>query len=137
MSKLLCAALLVVLASCDDALNSKPANSELLGLWTCKQLPAKFLKNIGSPASVVSSIQLNGDGSFTAQSIAKRSPDRLTDLQGKWSIVDPSMTPSGKWSVEIDGYFFRLARKGGKLVLEQSIDVLKGYEAEFERKTSR
>ncbi len=135
--QLLFASLLMILTSCEDSLTVKPAKSELVGLWKCKQLPKGFLKSIGNLASVECSIQFNTNGSFVAKSIPHRDPHRLIDLQGTWRMLDPSMTPSGKWSVEINGTFLRLVRRGGKLVLKQSIDVLNGYEAEYEQESSR
>lgn len=90
----------------------------------------------GKPGFEECSIQFNHDGTFAAKSIPIRDPHRLADLAGKWDILDPSMTPSGKWSVEIDGTFLRLARQGGNLMLMQSIDVLADYRAEYERENS-
>ena len=127
----------MLLASCDDSVTSKPAEKELIGLWKCKKLPEGFLKSAGNPAFVACSIQFNPDGSFVAKSIPDRDPHRLTDFQGKWRMIDPAMTPSGEWSVEINGTFLRFARQGGKLVLKQSIDVLGGYRADYEHEDAR
>jgi|GEM_PF-1977798 len=133
IAKLLCASLLMTLTSCEDSVTSKPAATELVGLWKCKKLPDGFLKSAGGPVLVECSIQFNLDGTFVAKSLPERDPYRLADSIGKWDILDPSKTPSGEWSVEIDGTFLRFARRGGKLLLKQSIDVLAGYRAEYER----
>lgn len=129
----LCTTVLLLFASCDDSVSSKPQDREVVGVWKCKQLPEDFLRRAGESAAVVSSITFNADGTFVAKSFPDRDPYRLRDFQGNWHVTDPSMTPAGKWSVEIEGKFLRFARRGSKLVLKQLIDAIYEYGAEFER----
>ena len=128
--------LILMLSSCGRPETIEPKITDLVGKWKCETLPHEFLKSAGVSSVAVSNIIFNADGTYIASSFPQSSPHRLQDTSGKWVIVDPSMTPSGKWSIEVDGNFLQLKRKGDSLFIHQAIDVLNAYNAEFEKENS-
>lgn len=130
------AGILLVCVSCNNAVQVAPSAAEVVGEWRSTELPAEFLKNVGAPATTASVIQLNTDGSFSARSFPQRSPPRLSDLTGSWVISDPSITPTGTWSIELNGVFLQLRKQGGELVLRHSIDVLNEYRTDYKKTLS-
>lgn len=126
---------LIVCSSCKRSVGVAPSATDISGEWRCDNLPSAFLKSAGAPATAVSNLELKPNGLFTAKMFPQRSPSRLIDFTGTWTISDPSVTPSGKWSVELGGTFLEIQKRGGGLILHQSIDVLNGYSADFMRTT--
>ena len=125
--------LIWMLSSCGHPETVEPKITDLVGKWNCDTLPCEFLKSAGVTSLAISSIIFNADGTYIAKALPQSSPHRLQDISGNWVIVDPPMTPSGKWSIELNGTFLQLKSRGDNLFIHLSIDVLKSYNAEFEK----
>ena len=81
-----------------------------------------------------SELRLNRGGSFYAESFPKSDPMRLVEVGGPWVLRDPTTTPSGTCSLEMDGEFLSIRKRGDQLVLHYPIDVLEGHSTDYIRK---
>lgn len=122
---------ILVLSSCsDEPVMSLPRLEDLAGEWECEELPRRTEAAIGK-ASVLGKLVLNRGGSYSVKNFPVADPMRLIDASGQWTLLDPTMTPSGVCSIELDGCFLALRRRGDRFVLRYPIDVLQGYFAEY------
>lgn len=140
MKKLIATAILIVaLTSCgSEPVSSEPAKTELIGEWECAELPDGFIREVGSkPTNPISRISIREDGGLSASNFPVRSPYRLIDIDGAWGLSDPSVTPSGAWSVEFQGHHLQCRRQGGELVLRCTISGKDNYSAEYKKKQNK
>lgn len=120
-----------VLASCEDKpVMSLPRVEDLAGNWECKELPKRTQAAIGM-ASKLGPLVLERGGRYSVTKFPLSDPLRLADRKGQWSLLDPTMTPSGACSVELDGVFLSIYRRGNKFILRYPIDVIEGYSSEY------
>ena len=133
------AALIVVFTSCgSEPVSSEPARSEVIGEWECADLPDGFIREVGSTvANPISSISIREDGGLSASNFPVRSPYRFMNIEGGWGLSDPSITPSGAWSVEFQGHHLQCRRLGGELVLRLTISGKDNYSAEYKKKQNK
>jgi len=108
-----------------------PNKEELIGTWECQPLPRRTLQALGKAPS---ELRLNRGGSFYAERFPKSDPMRLVETGGPWVLLDPTITPSGSCSIEMDGEFLSISKRGDQLVLHYPIDVISGHSAEYIRK---
>jgi hypothetical protein len=93
----------------------RPDRTEIVGVWECSEFPAGFVSKVGTRKS---SITIRDDGTCSASNFPQRSPYRFIDAgRSTWRLIDPSMTPSGSWSIEFDGNFLQCRRNGAQLEL--------------------
>ncbi len=113
----------------------KPARDEIVGVWECSEFPSKFLGEAGGPVGTQKSrIVFRDDGTCTASHFPQRTPYRFTDIvNSSWQITDPSMTPSGIWSVEFEGNFLKCLRAGADLELRFTISAMDHYTVDYKR----
>ncbi|MEM9237662.1 MAG: hypothetical protein AAGB14_12865 [Verrucomicrobiota bacterium] len=112
-------------------LRSEPERSEIVGEWECADLPRGFIAQLDKTGSGISKISIRDDGSLSASNFPQRSPYRLIDIDGAWSLSDPSITPSGAWSVEFQRKHLQVRRQLGRLVLRYSISGKDNYYADY------
>jgi hypothetical protein len=108
-----------------------PNKEELIGTWECEPLPKRTLEALGKAPS---QLKLNRGGSFHAEIFPMSEPMRLVEKGGPWELLDPTMTPSGSCSIELNGVFLSIRKRGDQLVLHYPIDVLEGHSADYIRK---
>ena len=128
-------ALMAILPCCGSKpSNSKPSQTEITGHWECTQFPEGFIRQVGSnTTNPISSLSIRDDGSISARSFPARSPYRFIDIDGTWEIAEPSMTPSGSWSVEFQGQHLQCRRNGDHLVLRYTISGKDNYSVEYQK----
>ncbi|MBE7494822.1 MAG: hypothetical protein HS117_07745 [Verrucomicrobiaceae bacterium] len=129
----------LLLRGCDSTpVGVEPAKTELVGVWECTEFSARFLQQLGiPPGTLTSRIEIREDGGCAATKFPVDEPYRLVELPSPgWRLVDPSMTPSGTWSLELDGHFLNCRRDGETLVLRHPFGVLAGYRIDFRRKAA-
>ena len=126
---------LAALTGCDSRpVASKPHDHEITGVWVCSDFPSGFLaKAKVGPASPTSKIEIRKDGSCSASNMPQRDPYRFVDVSSSWTLTDPSMTPSGTWSVELGGNFLQCRRKGDDLELRYLISGMDEYSVTYQR----
>lgn len=131
-ARLLVSALFAVfISSCgDQPVMVLPKVNEMVGTWECEALPKRTEAAIGSRL-LLGEIVLKGDGKYSVSGFPISDPLRLINRRGTWNLIDPSMTPSGVASIELDGVFLSIRRRGDRYVLYYPIDVLQGYSAEY------
>ena len=114
---------------------AKPAPNEIVGVWECKEFPAGFLREVGNAVGTrVSQIVIRDDGTCTASKFPQRTPYRFIDAAtSSWTLIDPSMTPSGVWSVEFDGNFLQCRRAGKHLQLRYFISGKDEYSVNYKK----
>ncbi len=124
-----------LLAGCDGApVESAPERSEIVGVWRCGDFPSRFMGYAGAdPASTVSRITFYEDGRCLASKLPRRSPDGFIDLDSTWALHPGTRTPSGYWSVEVDGYFLQCRRVGEALELRLTISATDNFFARYRR----
>jgi len=97
----------------------RPDRTEIVGVWECSEFPASFVSEAGTRKS---SITVRDDGTCSASNFPQRSPYRFIDAANStWRLIDPSMTPSGSWSIEFDENFLQCRRNGAQLELRYLI----------------
>ncbi|HEY8991617.1 MAG TPA: hypothetical protein VIM46_06545 [Luteolibacter sp.] len=136
MKMLVTIAALAVLTSCDSKpVVEKPASNELAGVWECSDFPAEFLTKAGKATSPPRSrILIRHDGSCAAVNFPQSAPYRFSDVaNASWQLVGPFMTPSGAWSVELDGVFLQCRRSGGRLELRYHISATDAWTVNYKR----
>ncbi len=115
--------------------SSQPVKSEIVGEWECTDLPEGFVQQvdnkIGNP---IGRITIREDGGLSASSFPQRSPYRLVDVDGVWELTDPSMTPTGTWSVEFQGEHLQCRRGVRQLILRYTISGKDNYYAVYKKK---
>jgi len=131
--------LISALTSCGSKpVTSEPANVEIIGEWECSEFPRGFVAKAGSETNRPTSIILiQNDGSFSARSFPQREPYRYEDFDGGWELADPSITPSGSWSIEFQGNHLQCRRDGSELVLRYTIDGMDEYSVEYTKKQNK
>ena len=98
-----------------QAIDSK----SVVGMWECRNFTKELSVKIGLKKHVRSNLEIKGDGSFVASNFPVRGPYRLIPvLNGSWEILSGKMTPSGKDSIYLDGYFLTGSKKNGVECLE-------------------
>lgn len=128
-------ALLTLLTGCGSKpVDSKPARAELIGEWQSTGLPSGFVRDVGSDAGASSTLSIHDNGSFTARFFPQRSPYRYIDFTGAWELADPSVTPSGSWSIEVQGNHLQCRSEDGQLVLRYTISGKDNYLVEYKKK---
>jgi hypothetical protein len=109
----------------------KPDRAEIVGVWECSELPAGFVSEAGTRKS---NITIRNDGTCTASNFPQRSPHRFIDaVNSSWRLIDPSMTPSGSWSIEFDGNFLECRRNGAQLELRYLISGKDEFSVNYKR----
>ena len=129
--------MLALVVSCGSKpVTEEPDVEELLGVWECSDFPSGFLDKVGLAKPIpISRVVIREDGSCSAENFPQRSPYRFEDLPASnWSLVDPSRTPSGAWSVEIAGHYLQCRRKGDELRLRCLISGMDEYAVTYRRK---
>ena len=124
--------------SCDSKpVDQTPSKKELVGIWECVSFPETFLKEVGeSPGSILSQITILADGTLTANKLPERDPYRFIEIsRSSWSLADPSVTPSGSWSLSFKGQHLQCRGKGDELILRLTISGMDNYYADYRRKT--
>ena len=115
--------------------SSQPEKSEIVGEWECTDLPEGFVRQvdnkIGNP---IGRISIRDDGGLSASNFPQRSPYRLVDVDGVWELADPSMTPTGAWSVEFQGEHLQCRRGVRQLILRYTISGKDNYYAVYKKK---
>lgn len=109
-----------ILSSCDSRpVDKQPSINEVVGIWECSEFPSTLLKETGVGSGMITSrIEFRRDGSCTATHFPQRSPYKFINVGvASWELIDPSMTPSGSWSIEFSGNFLQCRDDGGSLVL--------------------
>jgi hypothetical protein len=125
-----------ILTSCGKKpLVDKPDVEEIVGVWECSDFPSEFLAKVGNAAgSRRSQIVIREDGTCSASNMPQRSPYRFIEVpNSSWTFTDPSMTPSGAWSIEFDGYFLQCRRSGDRLELSYLISGKDEYSVNYKR----
>ena len=113
--------------------DSKPARNELVGEWNSTGFPAGFVRDAGGAASGIASISIKNDGSFSAIHFPQRDPYRYVNLNTTWELADPSITPSGSWSIEAQGEHLQCRKKGSQLILRYTISGKDNYSVEYKK----
>ena len=114
---------------------SKPERTAVVGQWECSDLPQGFVQQVGEAAEdLVCTLVIREDGSLSASNFPQRSPYRLVDIESAWRLSDPSMTPSGSWSVSFGEGHLQCRERFGNLILSYSISGKDSYYAKFQRK---
>ena len=113
---------------------SKPEKSEIVGEWECVDLPEGFISQLDGAGGHISRISFREDGTLTTSNFPQRSPYRLVDIDSVWSLSDPSITPSGAWSVEFQMEHLQFRRHLGRLVLRYSISGKDNYYANYKKR---
>jgi hypothetical protein len=117
--------------SCQDhAVKTAPPHSDLVGTWVWDSVPGN-LKSATDSIPKTGALVLNSDGTYTANGFPLRSPLRFVNRSGNWEVIDGSMTPSGKYSIEMDGIFLSIRRRGDRFVLHHAVDVLNDYRVDY------
>jgi hypothetical protein len=113
----------------------KPAPNEIVGVWECSEFPSGFLREVGSADGTrMSQLAIRDDGTCTASNFPQRTPYRFIDVAiSSWTLTDPSMTPSGAWSIEFDGNFLQCRRAGEHLELRYLISGKDEYSVNYKR----
>jgi hypothetical protein len=127
---------IAILTSCGSKpVVDKPATGEIVGVWECSDFPSGFLAKAGVDAgSQRSRIVIREDGTCSASNMPQRSPYRFIEVpNSSWTLTDPSMTPSGAWSVEFDGHLLQFRRAGDRLELGHLISGKEEYSVEYKR----
>lgn len=121
------------LVGCDKPVTLKPSTTEIVGTWSCSELPDSFVAEIkNSPASLSSSIEIREDGSFTTRNFPLRDPARLWNAAGKWELTDyPTPAPKGQWMLNLGGEWIRIRSKGSDKYLRYWIDPVAHWKADF------
>lgn len=121
------------LTSCGgNYISAQPSISRLEGEWVQYEISKELRsKNINSS---VGNLILHRDGRFEANGLAVRDPLRLMATKGSWRVAGPTVTPSGKWSVELDGPIFLVVTEtGGDLLLHHTVDPVENLRVSFKR----
>lgn len=113
---------------------SKPERSEIIGEWECVDLPQGFICQLDGAGSRISKITIRDDGTLVATIFPQRSPYRFADIDSEWSLSDPSITPTGSWSVEFQFEHLQLRRHLGQLVMRYSISGKDNYYANYRKR---
>ena len=127
---------IAVLTSCESKpVVDEPEAGEIVGVWECSKFPSGFLAKVRADAGTQKSvIVIREDGTCTASNLPQRSPYRLIDMpSSSWTLTDPSMTPSGAWSVEFDGHFLQCRRIGDQLELRYVIRGKDEYSVSYKQ----
>ncbi len=108
----------ILLAGCGSSpVDRQPTKTEIAGTYTAQL-----------PNGLVSTVTVGSNGEITGSNVPERSLSsddiNYRRVQSTWRFTDPSMTPSGFWSIEFDGMFFSIYSSGGKFFLHHSYDVL-------------
>ncbi len=113
-------AVFAVVAGCGSKPTvDRPDRTEMVGVWECSEYPAGFASEAGTRMSVIT---IRDDGTCSASNFPQRSPYRFINATNStWTLIDPSMTPSGSWSIEFDGNFLQCRRNGAQLELRYLI----------------
>lgn len=113
-------AIFAVVSGCSSKpVEDEPDRTEIVGVWECSEFPAGFTSEAGTRTS---KITIRDDGTCSAKNFPKRSPYRFIDADNSvWTLTDPSMTPSGSWSIEFGGNFLQCRRDGDQLELRYLI----------------
>ena len=133
------AALIGALSSCGSKpVSSEPARTEITGEWECSDFPTGFVSEVGgSIADPVGTISIRGDGSISASNFPGRDPYRFVEITGVWELADPTITPTGSWSVEFQGNHLQCRRSGEQLILRNTISGKNGYFADYKKKPNK
>ena len=119
--------IVVLLSGCGSrAVSEKPAATALAGTYTAKLEDGRI-------SSLT--LSLNGNVAGSVVPVCRMDTDRIdyNDIQSTWSLIDPSMTPSGSWCVEFEGWFLRIYTDGTNLSLHYPYDVLNHKTAIYTR----
>lgn len=136
MKKLITIATLVGSLTCcgSKPVDSKPARDELVGEWQSEGFPDGFVREAGNSGGSPSRISIKNDGSFSATLFPQRDPYRYVNLNGIWELSDPSMTPSGSWSIYGGGEHFQCRKDGSQLLLRYTISGMDNYSVDYKKK---
>jgi hypothetical protein len=131
--------IIAALTSCGSKpVSSEPRRSEVIGEWECSELPDGFIREAGSKiANPTSKISIREDGSLSASNFPVRSPYRFVDINCVWGLSDPSITPSGTWSVEMQGHHLQCRRQSKELVLRLTISGKDNYFAYYKKRQNK
>lgn len=131
MSALLGGILVFIMSSCgDEPVMKTPVINDLVGVWECQGFSKREKNKVGNEMNPGNLI-LQSNRTYIAQKFPVSDPLRMIEKNGRWDLLDPSITPSGVCSVELDGNFLSLYRRGDKLVLRYPVDVLEGISVEY------
>ena len=113
----------------------KPARDEVVGVWECSEFQPGFLRGDGSTDGArISRIVIRDDGTCSASNFPQRTPYRFIDIDhASWVLRDPSMTPSGAWSVEFNGEFLQCRRTRKDIELRYTISGKDEYSVNYKR----
>ena len=119
------AGLLKFLASCGPApIDEQPSLGALAGEYEATLEDGK-----------VSRLYLSEEGFLTAVSVPVRSMGLSKiehhTIQDLGQLQAPSNTPSGTWSLEVDGQFFQIYRDGEEVLFKLPYDVLNNKTATY------
>ncbi len=116
-------------------MTDKPSLIEIVGVWECSEFPSGFLRQAGSVDDTpMSRITIRDDGTCTASHFPQRTPYRFIDVaNSSWALTDPSITPSGAWSIEFNGNFLQCRRAGEHLELRYLISGKGEYSVNYKR----
>ncbi len=107
-----------------------PTINDLVGIWECQGF-LKPIKNADGDEVSPGDLILKSNKGFSVRNFPVSEPLRMIEKVGRWDLLDPSITPHGVYSVDLDGFFLALYRRGDKLVLHYPVDVLKGISVEY------
>ena len=129
-------AVCIILSPSDEPVMNLPAVEDLAGEWECQGGLRGAKVAIGNgmkPGNLI----LRSNRICIAQNFPEPHPLRLIEKSGPWDLLDPTRTPSGVCSVELDGTFLSLHHRGDKLVLHYPVDVLEGISVEYVKTNPR
>ncbi len=98
--------LVFMMPSCsDEPVMTLPAVEDLDGVWECQGFSKQTKVAMGNeikPGNLV----LRRDGAYRVQNCPVSDPLRMIEKSGRWDLLDPTITPSGVSSVELNGTFY-------------------------------
>jgi len=111
-----------------------PDRKDIVGVWECVDFPSGFLEKSGFTDTTTSRIVIHENGICSAYNFPLRSPYRFVELESiSWTLTQPSMTPSGAWSVELAGNFLQCRRNGDELELSYLISGMDEYRVIYQK----
>ena len=112
-------------------IRESPSNGDMVGTWICRKLPTGFTNEAGEREWSSSTILvLNDDGSVEATNFPKAEPYRYENFSASWALVEPGMTPTGAYSLSINGHFLTIGKND---TLKLPISVTRNSYATFHR----
>ena len=121
--------------SASGPIETRPEKREFVGVWGCSKLPVGFTNEAGERSGTDGPmLNLRADGSMEATNFPTDEPYRYENFSSSWSLVEPGRTPSGRWSLSVNGYFIKIHKDDS---LRFPIDVTYNYEAVFRRMSEK